>query len=223
MSKDAIMNQIAEQISVCQDCELYRSRKNTVPGTGAVQTEVMLIGEAPGYYENEQGKPFVGASGKFLTHLLMQGGFNREDVFITNVVKCRPPENRAPQLDELKACARYLNHQIEVIDPEIIVTLGRFSLAKFLPNARISQIHGKPMWVRERLIVPMYHPAAALHNPRLRPVLEKDYARLPELIETSKERRRLAQEKLAALERKQKQNQPTESDDGNEPVQLKLF
>ena len=216
MEKAVILKQIAQQVAVCENCELHLSRKNPVPGTGPASAEVMCIGEGPGFYENEQGLPFVGASGKFLTHLLLQGGYKREDVFITNVVKCRPPENRDPQLDELNACANFLNQQIETIDPKIIVTLGRFSMAKFLPNVRISQVHGKAGYVDGRLIVPMYHPAAALHNPNLRSVVEADFAKLPSLIERANQRIQKKQEEA-------KQKAAGSSEDDDPAVQLKLF
>jgi DNA polymerase len=142
----------------------------------------MFIGEGPGFHENEQGKPFVGAAGRYLDDLLTSINLRREDVFIGNVVKCRPPGNRDPQPEELQACNSFLDRQIQAISPKIIVTLGRFSMAKFLPNARISDVHGQAMWVHGRLIVPMYHPAAALHQPSLKSLVEGDFSNLPELI-----------------------------------------
>jgi DNA polymerase len=145
----------------------------------------MFIGEGPGFHENEQGKPFVGAAGKFLDELLGKIGMKRQDVFITNVVKCRPPGNRDPLPQELAACSEYLERQIQAINPKVIVTLGRYSMAHFLPNARISEVHGQGMKVKGRLIVAMYHPAAALHQQSLRPTIEADFAHLPELIAQS--------------------------------------
>jgi DNA polymerase len=142
----------------------------------------MFIGEGPGFHENEQGRPFVGAAGRFLEELLAKIGMQRSEVFITNVVKCRPPGNRDPMVEELEACGDYLERQIQSINPKVIVTLGRFSMARFLPNAKISAVHGQAMQVRGRLIVPMYHPAAALHQGSLRPVIERDFTQLPELI-----------------------------------------
>ena len=136
----------------------------------------MLIGEGPGYFENEQGRPFVGQAGKFLNELLANGGLKREDVFITNVVKCRPPENRDPQEVELAACASYLERQIEAINPLIILTLGRFSMARYFQTAKISAIHGRASWVGERLIVAMYHPAAGLHQPNLKADIMHDFS-----------------------------------------------
>ena len=182
MTPEEILAQIAAEVEVCQKCDLHYSRKNGVSGEGPANADIMFIGEGPGFHENEQGRPFVGAAGRFLEELLGQVGMKREDVFIGNVVKCRPPSNRDPQPDELAACAPYLDRQIQAINPKVIVTLGRFSMAKFLHNAKISQIHGQAMQVRGRLIVPMYHPAAALHQPSLRAVIERDFAQLPELI-----------------------------------------
>jgi DNA polymerase len=142
----------------------------------------MFIGEGPGFYENEQGRPFVGAAGQFLDELLQRAGFMREQVFITNVVKCRPPGNRDPQPEELAACSDYLERQIEAIDPLVIVTLGRYSMARYLPNARISDVHGQARWVGGRLIVAMFHPAAALHQPSLKGAVIEDFNRLAEFL-----------------------------------------
>jgi DNA polymerase len=179
---------IADKIRHCQNCELSQTRKNAVPGTGPIDAEIMLIGEGPGFHEDNQGLPFVGASGKFLTQLLDNGGVPRESVFITNVVKCRPPDNRDPQLQELQACSAFLEEQIAAIDPLIIVTLGRFSMARYFENARISAIHGQAVWRNGRLIVPMYHPAAALHQPKLRSIIMDDFSRLKEMIQKEKDR-----------------------------------
>lgn len=181
-----VLNEIAQQVKVCQRCALHYSRKNGVPGEGPADAQIMLIGEGPGFYENEQGRPFVGAAGKFLEELLGKVNLKREQVFIANVVKCRPPGNRDPMPEELEACGDYLERQIQAINPRIIVTLGRYSMARFLPNAKISDIHGQSVWVRGRLIVPMYHPAAALHQPSLRPALEKDFSKLPEYVKAAK-------------------------------------
>jgi DNA polymerase len=147
----------------------------------------MFIGEGPGFHENEQGRPFVGAAGRFLEELLASIGLKRDDVFITNVVKCRPPGNRDPRSEELDACDEYLERQIQAINPKVIVTLGRFSMARYLSNAKISQVHGQPIRIRGRLVVPMYHPAAALHQGSLRPVIERDFAQIPKLIAVAAE------------------------------------
>ena len=174
--------EIAAQVTICTRCQLHFSRKKSVPGEGPVEAVVMLIGEGPGFYENEQGRPFVGAAGQFLDELLEKGGVKREMVFITNVVKCRPPGNRDPLPEELSSCDEYLERQIEAINPLVIVTLGRYSMGKFMPNARISECHGQPTLHKGRMIIPMYHPAAALHQPALKSTLERDFSRLSELI-----------------------------------------
>ena len=186
MEATEILQEIAAQVNVCEKCQLSFSRKKAVPGAGPSDTEILLIGEGPGFYENEQGLPFVGPSGKFLDELLSNAGLSRDKVFITNVVKCRPPGNRDPRPEELAACEDYLDRQIAAINPIVIVTLGRFSMAKFMSNAKISEIHGQPRWVKGRFVVPMYHPAAALHQARLRSVVEADFAKLPEWLEKAK-------------------------------------
>ena len=183
MTREEVLAKVAEETAVCKKCALHHSRKNAVPGTGPVDASIMFIGEGPGFHENEQGLPFVGAAGRFLDELLQSIGLNRKQVFITNVVKCRPPGNRDPQAEELAACDSYLERQIQAINPKVIVTLGRFSMQKFLPNAKISQAHGQAVRVRGRLVVPFYHPAAALHQPSLRPVVQEDFSHLPEWIE----------------------------------------
>ena len=138
MNAKEILDEVAAQVTQCEKCQLHFSRKNAVPGEGPANSEIMFIGEGPGFYENEQGRPFVGQAGKFLDELLEMAGLKREQVFICNVVKCRPPGNRDPEPQELQACNGYLDRQIEAINPHVIVTLGRFSMAKFLPQARIS-------------------------------------------------------------------------------------
>lgn len=187
MEAESVLQEIAGQVAVCKACQLSFSRKKAVPGEGPARAEIMLIGEGPGFYENEQGRPFVGAAGKLLDDLLAKAGVSRKEVFITNVVKCRPPGNRDPLPEELSACSQYLDRQIQAINPLIIVTLGRYSMAKFLPNVRISEAHGKPAWVNGRLIIPMFHPAAALHQPSLMTSVERDFARLPEWIQQAKQ------------------------------------
>ncbi len=143
----------------------------------------MFIGEGPGYHEDRQGRPFVGQAGQFLNELLALAGLKREEVFIGNVVKCRPPQNRDPLPDEVATCtANYLFRQIAAINPAIIVTLGRFSMNLFLPKEKISRIHGQPRKVEGRLIVPMIHPAAALHQKQNKPLIEEDFRRLPEIL-----------------------------------------
>jgi DNA polymerase len=143
----------------------------------------MFVGEAPGFHEDQQGRPFVGAAGQFLEELLESIGMTRDDVFITNVIKCRPPGNRDPLPGEIRSCGPYLDRQIELIRPTVVVTLGRFSMARAFPKARISRIHGEPRKIDGIVYYPMYHPAAALHRPSLRSTVEADMRRIPEIIE----------------------------------------
>ena len=203
------MLQIAREVSTCQRCMLYHSRKLAVPGEGPVDAEIMFIGEGPGFHENEQGRPFVGAAGKFLEELLANINFKREQVFIGNVVKCRPPNNRDPLPEELVACSDYLERQIQVINPRVIVTLGRYSMARFLPNAKISDVHGQSYRIKGHLVVPMFHPAAALHQPSLKITIERDFSNLPELIAKASDVYIIKEEK------------PPEPK--SEPTQLSLF
>jgi DNA polymerase len=215
--KQAALEEIAREVSECVNCTLHQTRKKSVPGTGPVDADIMFIGEGPGFHENEQGLPFVGAAGKLLDDLLASIGFKRSDVFITNVVKCRPPGNRDPELPELTACNIYLDRQIQIINPKIIVTLGRFSMAKFMPNVKITQVHGQARWVDNRLIVAMYHPAAALHQVSLKPALEQDFKKLPELIASASQR--LAHTRAEQVSPKT----DSESQPPPKPQQLSLF
>jgi DNA polymerase len=147
----------------------------------------MFIGEGPGANEDKHGRPFVGAAGKFLDQLLAQAGVTRADVWITNVVKCRPPGNRDPQMVEIETCTtNYLENQIKIVNPSIIVTLGRHSMSRFFPDAKITQIHGQMQKVGRRFIIPMFHPAAALHQDRFKPMLLEDFARLPAQLEEAR-------------------------------------
>ncbi len=222
MDKAEQLRQIAQEVSGCRRCGLHASRKLAVPGEGPAEVEIMFIGEGPGFHENEQGRPFVGQAGKLLSELLQKNGLEREKVFITNVVKCRPPGNRDPQPDELLACAHYLDRQIEILNPRVIVTLGRFSMNKFFPNARISAIHGQAARIGGRLVVAMYHPAAALHQPSLMPELEKDFSYLPKWLEQSPGSDRIVSGQAAAdLPAAAQENQPPKEDKGG--VQLSLF
>ncbi len=171
------------EIARCTKCLLHRGRTKSVPGEGPENADIMFIGEAPGFHEDQQGYPFVGAAGKFLETLLESIGLTREDVFIANVIKCRPPGNRDPLPEEIEACKPFLDRQIELILPKLVVTLGRFSMARAFPKARISRIHGQPRKIGGVIYYPMYHPAAALHQPSLRRTIEEDMFRIPELIE----------------------------------------
>ncbi len=214
MSAEEIISKIAEEVSVCTNCALHESRKKSVPGEGPANAEIMFIGEGPGFHENEQGRPFVGAAGKFLDQLLAQAGVTRADVFIGNVVKCRPPGNRDPLPEELAACDIHLEAQIKAINPSIIVTLGRFSMNKFIPGAKISAIHGQMRKVGDHFVIPMFHPAAALHQAALKPAILADFAKLPELLKQA----RAAQGKSAGEKTKEETQQQNE-----EPKQLNLF
>lgn len=177
------LDALAAKISKCQKCPLHRGRTKAVPGEGPENAEIMFIGEAPGFHEDQQGRPFVGAAGQFLEELLESIGLSRGDVFITNVIKCRPPGNRDPLPGEMKACEPYLDRQIELIQPTVVVTLGRFSMARAFPDARISHVHGQARKVGGIVYYPMYHPAAALHRPSLRSTVEGDMQRIPEIID----------------------------------------
>lgn len=188
--REEALARIASEISVCTRCELHRTRTKSVPGEGPADARIMFIGEAPGWNEDQQGRTFVGAAGKFLEELLAEAGLTRGEVFITNVVKSRPPGNRDPLPDEIAACAPFLDRQIEVIDPEVIVTLGRYSMARWFPGERISRIHGQAKKVGRRLIVPMYHPAAALHQQALKKTILEDFGRLPRIVAEAESVRR---------------------------------
>ena len=182
MSAEEELKAVAAEVRGCTKCKLYKGAKNGVPGEGPPDAEIMFIGEGPGFHEDQQGRPFVGAAGKFLEELLSEIGMKREDVFIANVVKHRPPGNRDPEPDELLACSDYLERQIKAINPKVIVTLGRYSMARFFPNAKISAIHGQARKVDGRLVVAMFHPAAALHQQSLRQTVVEDFKKLPALI-----------------------------------------
>jgi uracil-DNA glycosylase len=174
---------IADEIRICTKCPLAAGRTHAVPGEGPQNAQIMFIGEGPGFHEDQSGRPFVGASGNFLNEMLQSIGLHREDVYISNVVKCRPPGNRDPEQIEIDTCTKtYLDRQIELIDPKVIVTLGRYSMALWFPSARISHIHGKPRKVGKRLIVPFFHPAAALHQQSLKETLIEDFKKLPEFV-----------------------------------------
>jgi uracil-DNA glycosylase len=213
VSAEETVAQIAKEVSVCTNCVLHKTRKKSVPGEGPATAEIMFIGEGPGFHENEQGRPFVGAAGHFLDQLLAQAGVTRADVWIGNVVKCRPPENRDPQPDELAACDEYLERQIKAINPSIIVTLGRFSMNKFFPGAKISAVHGQMRKVGDRYVIAMFHPAAALHQAALKPAILADFAKLPELLKQAR----------AGLGRTLPGEKKVEEAPKEEPKQLNLF
>jgi uracil-DNA glycosylase family 4 len=176
------LTDLYDQIRTCTRCQLSRSRTRAVPGEGPENASLMFIGEAPGFHEDKTGRPFVGAAGKFLEELLAAIELTRQQVYIANVIKCRPPGNREPSPIEIKACEAHLDRQIELIKPAMVVTLGRFSMARYFPGAKISAIHGKPRKLDGVLYYPMFHPAAALHQPKLRATVEQDMLRIPALI-----------------------------------------
>ena len=175
--------EIARLVSVCTDCSLHLGRTNAVPGEGAGDAEIMFIGEGPGYHEDRLGRPFVGPAGNFLEELLASIGLDRKQVFIANMVKCRPPQNRDPVPAEMEACGKYLDRQIELIDPLLIVTLGRFSLARFFPGESISRARGRVRQRNGRSIYPIMHPAAALHRQEFRATIMQDFLAIPGLLE----------------------------------------
>ena len=188
------LESIAADVRACTACRLHETRTLAVPGEGSAETEVVFVGEGPGFNEDRGGRPFVGAAGSFLTELLGTVGWDRSDVFITNVVKCRPPENRDPEPDEVAACAGHLRRQLAVIEPALVVTLGRHSLGSFLPGARIGQVHGTARPAATDLLPPestvfaMYHPAAALHQGSLRQTLITDMGGVPRARLAARER-----------------------------------
>lgn len=205
----AVLN---EEVRTCQRCPLALTRHRAVPGEGPIDAEIMFIGEGPGYHEDMQGRPFVGPSGRFLEELLASIGMRRDQVFITNVVKCRPPENRDPAPNEIEVCVPYyLDRQIAIIDPKVIVTLGRFSMAKFFPGKSISRIHGQPKREGHRIIFPMFHPAAALHRQELRQMIEEDMSKIPALLDEAR--------REAATEKPERVPEP----EPDVPQQLTLF
>ncbi|MBI5305570.1 MAG: uracil-DNA glycosylase [Chloroflexi bacterium] len=194
------------QVRVCKKCDLSKGRTNAVPGEGPENAEIMMIGEAPGFHEDQQGRPFVGAAGKFLDELLAGINLKREQIYICNVIKCRPPQNRDPLPEEMDACRPYLDQQIELIKPKIIITISRFAMMRWFADRKIGEIHGKPRKFGNLVVLPMYHPAAALHQPSLRRVLEDDFKRVPEILK-----------QLATLKEQAEEKKP------EPPQQLSMF
>jgi uracil-DNA glycosylase family 4 len=176
------LTDLCAQIRACTRCSLARSRTRAVPGEGPENAILMFIGEAPGFHEDKSGRPFVGAAGQFLEELLASIEMTRDQVYIANVIKCRPPANREPLPEEIAACQPYLDRQVELIQPRVIVTLGRYSMARYFPDAKISAVHGKPRKIGGVLYYPMFHPAAALHQPKYRQTVIEDMARIPALL-----------------------------------------
>ena len=196
------LDELCQASLACTSCALSKNRTRVVPGEGDEHAQVMFIGEGPGYHEDQQGRPFVGPAGKLLDELIASIGMKRSDVYIANVVKCRPPGNRDPVPGEVEACRQWLDPQIQMIDPKVIVTLGRYSLAKFLPRDTISKVHGSPRKVGDRVVLPVHHPAAALYQQSLRRTIEEDFKKIPALL---------------------KEAMPDPPDAQDEPQQLSLF
>jgi DNA polymerase len=203
--KQHLLETIAQEIRACKSCPLHSGRTHAVPGEGPFSAQLMFVGEAPGFHEDQQARPFVGASGRYLEELLRTIGLTREDVFITNIVRCRPPENRDPLQSEIQACQGYLDRQIAVLQPLVIATLGRFSMAYFIPQGKISKIHGQPVRDGQRVYFPLFHPAAVLRTPSLREVMAADFKMLKSLLDD-----------LA-------KNPPSDDSPSSPPKQLPLF
>jgi len=215
MSSEEMLKEIAAEVSTCSRCDLCKGRTKAVPGEGSAHAKILFIGEGPGFHEDRQGRPFVGPSGQFLEELLKSIGLKRSDVFITNVVKCRPPENRDPLPVEINACDDYLERQIAALKPLVIVTLGRVSMAKFFGGEKISVIHGRPRKKDGYVCIPMFHPAAALRTESYKIALREDFKKIPLALA---EAERLASEspgKEAVTAAKAKKEEP--------PEQMSLF
>jgi uracil-DNA glycosylase family 4 len=179
------LDELNKEIAFCQQCEIAKYRNRVVPGEGAESAEIMFIGEAPGWHEDQQGRPFVGPAGKFLDELLASIGLKRSQVYIANVIKCRPQGNRDPLPTEIQNCRAWLERQIEIVSPKIIVTLGRYSMGMFFPGKSISKVHGTAQKRENVLYYAMYHPAAALHQASLRQEIEADMLKIPALLTQS--------------------------------------
>lgn len=212
MSSVDILKIVAAEASVCTKCDLCKGRTKAVPGEGNPQAGILLIGEGPGFNEDKQGRPFVGPAGQFLDELLASINLKRSDVFITNVVKCRPPNNRDPEPGEIAACSDYLDRQIAAINPGVIVTLGRHSMAKFFGSEKVSMIHGRARRVNGRVCIAMYHPAAGLHQASLKDTIRADFKKIPMIIEQAA---RMTDESKAKSEPAPPKEEP--------PQQMSLF
>jgi DNA polymerase len=198
MGTEALLDEIASEVRGCTRCPLATGRTRAVPGEGNPFTDVLLVGEGPGGREDATGRPFVGPAGQLLSELLRSIGWSREDVFITNVVKCRPPGNRDPQPEEITACNAYLARQERALEPAVVVTLGRYSLQRYLPGARIGEAHGRLRRSGGLFVFPMYHPAAALHQSSLRETLFRDIRGLPAALLAA--RQAIEEERTASVE-----------------------
>jgi uracil-DNA glycosylase len=177
------LTELNAEIERCKVCDLARHRTKVVPGEGPENARLLFIGEAPGWYEDQSGRPFVGSAGQYLDQLIGSIGYKRNQVYICNVIKCRPPENRDPMPGEIQACSKWLERQLEIVKPRVIVTLGRYSMAKYFPGESISKVHGRSRRIGNITYFAMYHPAAALHQGSLRKVIEADMLKLPAILE----------------------------------------
>ena len=213
MSSEETLREVAIEVSTCVKCNLCKGRTRAVPGEGNTDARILFIGEGPGFHEDKQGRPFVGPAGQFLDELLESINLKRADVFITNVVKCRPPNNRDPLPEEIDACDNYLDRQIDAIKPQVIVTLGRYSMAKFFGNEKISSIHGRARKKDGYICIAMYHPAAGLHQASLKDVIRNDFKKIPLVVA---EAERMAAESPAKVAESAKSREEP-------PQQLSLF
>jgi DNA polymerase len=218
------LEELYREVARCTACVLHKSRTHPVPGEGPERVEIMFIGEGPGYHEDQQGRPFVGPSGRLLEKWLALIGLTREQVYIANVVKCRPPNNRDPLPSEVETCRPFLDRQIELLDPRLIATLGRYSMERYFPGAKITQVHGRARRDGNRVYIPLYHPAYILRNMNAAPAAEADFNKLPRLLSRLYEV--LAEEaRVGAPETAPEEDTPPEEipppDEG--PKQLRMF
>lgn len=213
MSAEEVLNEIKVEVSTCAKCNLCKGRTKAVPGEGPATAKVLFIGEGPGFHEDKQGRPFVGNAGQFLDELLASINLKRSDVYITNVVKCRPPNNRDPLPEEIAACNDYLDRQIAAIKPRVIVTLGRYSMAKFFGSEKISSIHGRARKKDGYICIAMYHPAAGLHQASLKNIIREDFKKIPLVIAEAE--RMAAEAPITPPAPQKKSDEP--------PQQLSLF
>lgn len=183
MDRQSLLTKLEKQIQDCKKCGLWEGTIQAVPGEGNPEADIFFIGEGPGFHEDKLGRPFVGRAGKLLDKLIELVGLTRDSVYIGNVIKHRPPENRDPSASEISACNYWLDQQLEIIKPKVVVTLGRFSMAKFLPNVKISEVHGNPARVKNLVVVPMYHPAAALRRGEILNRIKDDFQKNKDLFQ----------------------------------------
>jgi uracil-DNA glycosylase family 4 len=181
-SKKTLLAKLNQGITSCRRCPLWESATNAVPGEGNPGAEIVFIGEAPGFYEDKQGRPFVGAAGRLLNKFLEEIKLSREEVFICNVLKHRPPGNRNPLPEEIAACCYWLKQQLEIIAPKLVVTLGRFALFQFIPDGKISRLNGQPQVVEELVVFPLYHPAAALRSSGIMKEFRTGFCKIPDIM-----------------------------------------